>query len=110
MEPLTLPADFAYLPDMYADDYFPTPQVDKVKHAIQQVASLLETGERSPKKVQKHLDKMTRQLNALQNDFADHGSELETGARESIAETVERLLAHFGVAIDVEEALREREW
>ena len=110
MEPLKLPADFAYLPEMYADNYFPTAQVDQVKQAIAQVAAVLEAGERKPAKVQRQLDKMTQRINELQDDFADHDSELETGARESIADTVERLLAHFGVEIDLEEALRERDW
>lgn len=53
---------------------------------------------------------MTMTINELQNDFADHDSEIETGARESIAETVERILTHFKVDIDIEEALRERDW
>lgn len=53
---------------------------------------------------------MTLTINELQNDFVDHDSELETGARESIAETVERVLAHFNVDIDIEDALGERDW
>jgi hypothetical protein len=53
---------------------------------------------------------MTLTINELQNDFADHSSEIETGARESIAETIGRILAHFNVDIDIEEAIRERDW
>ena len=98
-----LPTDFAYLPEMYEDDYFPNPQVDQIKQAIKRVAALLETGERD-------LDEMTLDINGLQDDFDDHGSEIETGARESIADTVWRLLTHFDIDIDIEEALREREW
>jgi TolA-binding protein len=105
-----LPADFAFLPEMYADSYFPTPQVDKVKAAIQKLVSFLEEGSAGPAEIQEQLDEMTRAINELQDDFEDHDSELETGAREAIAETVERILAHFEVAIDTEEALREREW
>jgi len=105
-----LPADFVFLPEMYEDDYFPNKQVDKVKGAIQKVAAFLEKGPADPEKVQQKLDKMTLAINELQEDFEDHDSELETAARESIAETVERMLAHFHVDIDIEEALREREW
>lgn len=104
----TLPSDFAFLPEMYADDYFPNEQVDMVKAAIQEVVAFLEKGGSSPDEIQEKLDDMTLQINNLQDDFADNGSEIETGARESIAETIERILAHFKV--DIEEAIREREW
>jgi 5-bromo-4-chloroindolyl phosphate hydrolysis protein len=110
MDTLKLPSDFDYLPDMYADSYFPTSEVDKVKAAIQKVVVFLEKGSASTKKIQKKLDDMTLTINELQNDFVDHDSELETGARESIAETVERILAHFNVDIDIEDALGARDW
>jgi hypothetical protein len=110
MDTLKLPSDFEWLPDMYADAYFPTSEVDKVKAAIQKVVAFLEKGGASTKKIQKKLDKMTLTINELQNDFIDHDSEIETGARESIAETVERVLVYFEVDIDIEEALGERDW
>lgn len=106
----TLSSDFDFLPEMYEDDYFPNSEVDKVKAAIQKVVTYLEKGETDPKKVQKKLDAMTLTINELQNDFVDHGSELETGAANAIAETVARMLAHFQVDIDIEEAIRERDW
>lgn len=110
MDTSKLPADFEWLPEMYADDYFPTSEVDKVKAAIQKVVAFLEQGEASTKKIQQKLDEMTLIINELQNDFAAHASEIETGARESIAETVERVLAYFEVNIDIEDALGERDW
>lgn len=110
MDTQKLPADFAFLPEMYQDDYFPVAQVDKVKAAIQKVAAYLEKGDFTVEKVQKKLDSMTSKINDLQEDFEDNDSEIETGARESIADTIERLLTYFNVDIDIEEALREREW
>ena len=110
MDAQKLPTDFAFLPEMYEDDYFPNEQVDKVKAAIQQVVAYLEKGGFTTEKVQQQLDKMTAKINDLQDDFFDHDSEIETGARESIGDTVERLLAHFNVDIDGEEALRGRDW
>lgn len=110
MDTLKLPSDFDYLPEMYEDDYFPNKEVDKVKKAIQKVVAFLEKGDASTKKVQKKLDGMTLTINQLQNDFIDHESEIETGAANAIAETVERILAHFKVPIDIEDALAEREW
>lgn len=105
-----LPSDFEFLPEMYDDDYFPNSEVDKVKTTIQKVVTYLEKGETTTKKVQKKLDNMTLTINELQNDFIDHNSEIETGAAGAIAETVERILAHFHVDIEIEEAIREREW
>ncbi|WP_035567704.1 DUF5713 family protein [Hymenobacter sp. IS2118] len=110
MDTLKLPADFAFLPDMYADEYFPDKQVDKIKKAIQKVVAHLEKGPSSAAKTQQKLDQMTIAINELQDDFEEHDSELETGARESIAETVQRILTHFGVDIDMEDALQERDW
>ena len=105
-----LPLDFVYLPEMYADEYFPNEQVDKVKAAIQKVAAYLEKGDFTTEKVQQKLDKMTAKINDLQDDFDEHDSEIDTGARESIADTVERILAHFNVYLDLDEAIRERDW
>lgn len=105
-----LPADFAYLPEMYADNYFPPQLVDKVRAPIQKVVAFLEKDSANLVAIQKQLDKMTSAINKLQDDFEEAGSELETVARDSIAETVGRVLTHFDVAIDVEDALGEREW
>jgi hypothetical protein len=110
MDTLKLPSDFDFLPEMYEDDYFSNSEVDKVKAAIQKVMIYLEKGETSPKKVQRKLNTMTLTINELQNDFVDQGSELETGAANAIAETVERILGYFQVPIDIEEAIRERDW
>ena len=110
MDAQKLPTDFAFLPEMYQDEYFPNEQVDKVKAAIQKVVAYLEKGGFTTEKVQQKLDGMTARINDLQDDFSDHDSELETGARESIADTVARILAHFNVDIAIEEALRERDW
>lgn len=53
---------------------------------------------------------MTLAINALQDEFYENESELETGARDSIAETIISILAHYKIDIDIEELLREREW
>jgi hypothetical protein len=110
MDTIKLPTDFEFLPDMYEDDYFPNSEVDKVKAAIQKVVTYLEKGETSTKKIQKKLDDMTWTINELQDDFADRDSEIETGRRESIFETIDRILIHFKVPIDSAEALRDRDW
>ena len=56
------------------------------------------------------MDEIVRAINDIQEKFEENDSDIETAARESIAESVELILAHFDIAIDIEQALREREW
>lgn len=105
-----LPGDFQYLEDMYSGDYFPDKLVDKVKLAIENVVKFIEEGGHSTAEIQKEFDKMTITINGLQEEFERAGSEIETVARESIGETVMKILEHFRIDIDVEDAIRERDW
>ena len=105
-----LPDDFEYLPDMYSDGYFPNFLVDKVKDIIKEAVAFIEEGTHSKEEIQGAFDKMTIAINELQEEFEDNGSEIETGARESIGATVDSLIIFFNIDIDVEEAIRERDW
>lgn len=105
-----LPADFEYLKDMYQDGYYPDFLVDKVKKVIKSTVSFIEEGTHTKDEIQAAFDKMTISINELSEEFEENGSEIETGARESIAETVDKILKYFSIDIDVEEAIREREW
>ncbi len=49
-------------------------------------------------------------INDLQEEFDENDSEIETVARDSIGVTVEKILNYFGIDIDIEEAIRERDW
>lgn len=102
--------DYKLLEDMYQDEYFPDFLVDKVKELVQNVVDFLETGERDLEVIQEKFDEMTEAINDLQEEFEDNGSELETGARESIGETVEYILNWFDIDIDVEDAIGMRDW
>lgn len=103
-------ADYKMLDDMYKDDYFPDFLVDKIKGLMQKVIEVLETGERNLETIQNAFDKMTLAINDLQEEFEDNDSELETGARESIGETVAYILNWFDINMDVEDAIGERDW
>lgn len=102
--------DEKLLTDMYQDGYFPDFLVDKIKFLLLDVAAFLETGERKPEKVQAKFDEMTLAINDLQEEFEENDSEIETGARESIGESVAYMLQWFGIDLDVEDAIRERDW
>ena len=98
------------LKDMYRDDYFPDFLVDKVRILLLSLVSFLENGAHTYAQVQEKLDEVVLAINALQDEFEKNDSEIETAARESIAESVELILKHFAVEIDTEQAIRERDW
>jgi hypothetical protein len=107
---MKLDANFTYLNHMYMDEYYPRFLVDKVKDQIVEVVRFLESGPHSKEEIQDKLDKMTMGINDLQEEFEEHESELETVARDSIAETVKHILEAFHIDIDIETALQERDW
>lgn len=102
--------DKDYLVEMYRDKYYPVFLVDKVTRLLKEVASLLATGEQDLTMIQAELDKAIIGINDLQEAFDVNGSEIETVARESIAETVALILSYYKIDIEVEEAVRERDW
>ena len=102
--------NYKLLDEMYQDDYYPVFLVDKVKDELQKVIDLLESGETDTEVVQETLDEAVCGINDLQEEFDAHDSEIETVARECIAATVAYILEWFGIPIDTEEAIRERDW
>ena len=86
----TFDPDYKLLDEMYQDDYYPVFLVDKVKDELQKVIDLL--------------------VNDLQDEFYENNSEIETVARDCIGVTVDYILKWFGIPIDMEEAIRERDW
>lgn len=105
-----LDSKFEYLSDMYEDSYYPTFLVNKIKENIMKVVHFIEEGHHTIEEVQEKLDEMTVAINELQDEFYEHDSEIETVARDSIAITVEEILQYFEIDIDIEEAVRERDW
>jgi uncharacterized protein (UPF0305 family) len=105
-----LPPDFEYLKEMYQDSYFPKELVDKLREIISGIVVFLEGGQHTSDEIQGALDEMTNKINALQEEFEENDSEIETVARDSIGLTVENILKYFGIDIDIEEAIRERDW
>ncbi|WP_444850874.1 DUF5713 family protein [Paenibacillus endoradicis] len=103
-------ASFEYLKDMYIDGYYPNFLVDKVKAELVKVVEFLEQGNQDIEEIQSKLDFAIHAINDLAEEFDENDSEIETVARESIAQTVEDILAFFDIEIDTEEAIRERDW
>ncbi len=101
---------YVLLKDMYEDDYYPAFLVDKVRDELISVIELLESGETDIERIQDSLDRAVEGINDLQDEFDAHDSEIETVARESIGESVTYILSWFGIGIDIEEAIRARDW
>ena len=103
-------ADYQPLYEMYDDEYFPDFLVDKIKAELDKIEAVLAGGEKNTAIIQQHFDTMTRAINDLEAEFEENDREIETVARESIGEAVDYLLQKYRIAIDLEAALREREW
>lgn len=95
---------------MYKDDYFPNYLVDKIKAEIEKVEEFLKAGNKDIKKIQVELDKMTEAINDIDEELNEAGSEIETMAREDIADSVYVLLKEYQIDIDIETAIRNRDW
>ena len=106
----TFDPNYKLLEEMYQDEYYPDFLVDRVRDEIQKVISLLESGETDTEAVQEKLDEAVCAINDLQEEFDENDSEIETVARECIAAALAYILEWFGIPIDIEEAVRERDW
>ena len=106
----TFDPDYKLLYEIYQDNYYPVFLVDKVKDEIQKVIDLLESGETDTEVVQETLDEAVCGINDLQDEFFENDSEIETVARDCIGDTVAYILEWFGIPIDMEQAIRERDW
>ena len=102
--------NYKLLDEMYQDEYYPDFLVDKVKAELHKVINLLESGETDTEIIQEKLDETVCAINDLQDEFDENDSEIETVARDCIGTTVGYILKWFGIPIDVEEAIRERDW
>ena len=60
--------------------------------------------------IQKNFDEMTIAINDLEEEFEDQGSEIETVARDNIAEDVVKIIRFFKIDMDPEQAIGLRDW
>ena len=98
--------------DMYEDGWFPNHLVDKVKQILLDMCDSIE--ERKPADVAALLSithAATEKINDLEEEFFEHDSELETVARESIAESFDFIVKAYGFSdLDIEDVIEPREW
>lgn len=102
----------AFLQSMYDDDYFPKQVVDKGKQILVRLCERIEKEKPADESALYELTHAaTEEFNALQEEFEDAGSELETAAREAIGEEFWFIAKAYGYEkADAEELIATREW
>lgn len=102
----------AFLRGLYADAYFPDQVLDKGRGILLGLCERIEVEQPSDLAVLYVLtEAATEEFNALEAEFEAAGSEIETFAREEIAEDFWFVASAYGFGdADVEELIAAREW
>jgi Family of unknown function (DUF5713) len=103
--------DYVFLQDMLDDDYFPKPLVHKGQQILLNLCVSIE------REAPRTLDALyalshaaTNEFNALEEEFEENDSEIETAAREAIAADFEAIAKAYGFEADTEELIATRDW
>jgi hypothetical protein len=103
---------YDFLRGMYSDGYFPDFLVDKVKGILIDLCESIEL--EKPEDTGALLlltHAATKRINELEDEFEDNDSELETEAREVMAENFEFVVRTYGFdSVDIEDVIATREW
>ncbi|GAB3211102.1 DUF5713 family protein [Marinactinospora endophytica] len=112
--PITNPqvAGHAFLRQLYADSYFPDHVVDKGRMVLLRLCERIEAERPSDLAALYALTQAaTEEFNLLEAEFEAAGSEIETVAREEIAEGFWFVASAYGFPdADVEELIATRDW
>jgi cytochrome c556 len=101
-----------FLRALYESDYYPDQVLDKGKAILRELCARIEVEKPTDLTALYALTQVaTEQFNDLEAEFEAAGSEIETVAREEIAEDFWFVAAAYGFAdADVEELIAAREW
>lgn len=105
-------AGHAFLRQMYADSYFPDHVVDRGRAILLRLCERIEAEQPSDLGALYALAQAaTEEFNRLEAEFEAAGSEIETVAREVIAEDFWFVASAYGFTdADVEELIATRDW
>ena len=99
------------LVEMYGDVSFPTHLVDRIKEILFDMCRVIERRQPADTAALYPITHAaTERINRLQDEFFDAESEIETVARDSIAESFARIAAAYGFDADIEELVATRDW
>src|ERR1700744_3327707 len=89
--------EYPFLKGMYGDRYFPTFLVDKFKQILVRLCEEIETQKPADDQSLLRLTHAaTNEFNALEEEFLDNDSELETAAREVIGADFDFIVKAYG--------------
>ncbi|MDX3453602.1 DUF5713 family protein [Streptomyces sp. ME02-8801-2C] len=102
----------AFLRQMYADSYYPDHVVDRGRAILLRLCERIEAEQPADLEALYALTQAaTEEFNTLEAEFAAAGSEIETVAREVIAEDFGFVASAYGFTdADVEELIATRDW
>ena len=101
----------SFLTGMYSDGYFPDICVDKVKSVLVRLCESIEAEKPTDLAgLYRLTHASTEEINALEEFFEEHDSELETGARETMGDDFATIAAAYGFDADIEELIATRDW
>lgn len=103
---------YDFLAGMYKDDYFPDFLVDKIKAILIELCQQIETERPANDEALLRLTHAaTERINDLEDEFEENDSELETVAREVMAENFDYIVRSYGFNdVDIEDVIEPREW
>jgi hypothetical protein len=103
---------YAFLQALYGDEYFPDHVLDKGKGILLSLCERIEAERPADLAALYALTEVaTERFNALEAEFEAADSEIETVAREEIAEDFAFVASAYGFEdADVEELIAGREW
>ena len=100
-----------FLRDMEEDSYFPAAQVEKGKAILRNLCVVIEADKpTSLERLYALTHAATEAFNLLGEELEEHGSELETAARECIGADFAFIAGAYGFEADIEELIAPREW
>ncbi|GAB7230319.1 DUF5713 family protein [Vibrio rotiferianus] len=103
--------NYSFLNEMYKDGYFPNFLVDKGKEILVRLCESIESNKPESLESLYELTKVaTEEFNSLEEEFGQNNSEIETVARESIADDFYNISKAYGFNADIEELIAARYW
>lgn len=100
-----------FLDEMYRDSYFPDALVDKGKGILLRLCESIELEKpRDLAALYALTHAATDEFNALAEEFYEHESEIETAARECIADEFTFIASIYGFDAETEEMIATRDW
>jgi hypothetical protein len=103
--------DYQFVAGMYSDGYFPNHLVDEIALILIDLCAQIEAQKPQDLAALYVLSHAaTNKINDLEDAFEEADSELETVAREEIAQSFEDLSKAYGFEADIEELISTRNW